>query len=89
MKALRFWIILVGASALSMTLNYAYWGKLRLFSPGFWIELMGATIATVALAMILPCIIWIFNRKTSREFLLGVALVTVGFMCVARFSALP
>jgi hypothetical protein len=89
MNILRFWIILVGASALSMTLNYANWGKLQLFSPGFWIQLMGATIATVALAMILPCIIWIFNRKTSREFLLGVALVTVGFMCVARFSALP
>jgi hypothetical protein len=88
-NALRFWIILVGASALSVTLNYAYWGKLRLFSPGFWIQLVGATIATVAVAMILPCIIWIFDRKTSREFLLRAALVTVGVMCVARFSALP
>ena len=89
MKALRFWIILLGSSALSLTLNYANWGKLRLFSPDFWIGLMGATIATVAMAMIFPCIIWIFNRKTSREFLLGVALVTVGFMCVARFFARP
>jgi|GEM_PF-4341661 len=87
MTKLRFWTILIGVSAVGMTVNFAYWGRPRLFSEIFWLQLLGATVSQVAMAMVPVVMVWVVRRKTSRSALLVIALGAVVLMTVARLFA--